>query len=311
MDNYVSFEENFIVQKDTLDEWNISATLEGNIDSKKLVVMVHGGGYDRDENGLYPIVEDGLPKRIDGKVIFTKKPFGNYQRLSYELSANDIDCAILRIDLRNHGKSLMDEKMDERDTSFIRFSNDLKDVINQVKEKYGYESVHLVGTCAGALTCLYYVTRNNTDIKSMTLVSPLSPYIISTDNPEHGFNYKKVMSIKNGEVKQFTKMKGMFEGIETIKEAESNFDLYDKINDDINIMYIASPSDRLIPWDITQNIIEKLNHKDNFNYKIIEKEKVHGNADHCFYDPQSSDALLTESYTFLNNQIEREKTLHF
>lgn len=83
-------EDFIIVQKGTKDEWNIGYTLEGNMSSNNLVVMVHGGGYDRDENG---------------KTILIKKPYGNYQRLSYELQVNDIDTAILRIDLRNHGKS--------------------------------------------------------------------------------------------------------------------------------------------------------------------------------------------------------------
>ena len=98
-------EDFIIVQKETKDEWNIGYTLEGNISSNNLVVMVHGGGYDRDENG---------------KAILIKKLYGNYQRLSYELQANDIDTAILRIYLRNHGKSLVNGKMD---SNFIREDN--------------------------------------------------------------------------------------------------------------------------------------------------------------------------------------------
>ena len=99
-------EDFIIVQKGTKDEWNIGYTLEGNMSSNNLVVMVHGGGYDRDENGFYPCIENGTVKRDEnGKTILIKKPYGNYQRLSYELQVNDIDKAILRIDLRNHGKS--------------------------------------------------------------------------------------------------------------------------------------------------------------------------------------------------------------
>lgn len=304
--------EDFItVQKGTKDEWNIGYTLEGNISSNNLVVMVHGGGYDRDENGFYPCIENGTVKRDEnGKAIFIKKPYGNYQRLSYELQANDIDTAILRIDLRNHGKSLVNGKMDERDTSFVRFANDLDSVIKQIKSKYGYQNIHIVGTCAGALTTTYYIAnkKDKEDIKSLTLISPLSPNALCTTNPNHGFNYKKNMLLLNGKIKQFTKMHGMFEGIKTIREARNNMNIYEKLNNGIPICYIASPTDRIIPYDISLDIINKLSNYDNFKPIILYDKEIRGNADHCFYDPQSSDRLLMVCTEFLSEQITKNKS---
>lgn len=297
------------VQENTIDEWYIGYTLEGNIKSKNLVIMVHGGGYDRDENGLYPCkINNTIKRDNNGKAILISKPYGNYQRLSYELQARDIDTAILRIDLRNHGKSLYNNKMDTRDTLFKRFANDLDSLIEYFINKYNYQNIHIVGTCAGALTTIYYLANKEspTNIKSLTLVSPLSPMVICTTNPNHGFNYKKNMAILNKEVKQFTKMKGMFEGIETLKEAKDNMNIYEKLDKDIPIYYIVSPTDRMIPYDISLSIIDKLKNYPWFNYIIINSKEIRGNADHCFYDPQSSDKLLTLCTDILTKEINKD-----
>lgn len=301
------------VQAGTKDEWKIGYTLEGNINSNNLVVMVHSGGYDRDENGLYPYMSNGKPLKDEkGKTLFTKNPFGNYQRLSYELQAEGIDTAILRIDLRNHGESLVNGKMDTRDTSFLRFSKDLDDVITQIKNTYNYQNIHIVGTCAGALTAIYYIANkiDTTNIKSLLLISPLSPNVLCTTNPNHGFNYKKNMMILNGEITQFTKMKGILEGITTIKEAQDNLNIYERLDKGIPIHYLISPTDRILPYDISLEIVKKLSKYDWFTYNTFFDKEVKGQADHCFYDPQSSDALLIESMNFLSEQlIKKEKII--
>ena len=56
----------------------------------------------------------------------------------------------------------------------VRVSNDLDSVIKQIKSKYGYQNIHIVGTCAGALTTIYYIAnkKDKEDIKSLTLISP-------------------------------------------------------------------------------------------------------------------------------------------
>lgn len=318
-------EENIVVQSGTSDEWNISGSLEGNINSKNLVIMIHGGGYDRHENGIYPVISDGKPKKeLKGDrlvSVFEKKPYGNYDRLSIELQARDIDTAIFRYDVRNHGKSLVNNEMDTRDTSWERFARDLSSIIKYLKFKYGYENIHLVGTCMGALTAQYYITgsgKNETidmndrdSVKSVTLISPLANEILCTNNEKHGFNYIKTQSIVNGEVKQFTKMKGLFEGIETVNEARRNLDLPEKVASTmLPIKYVVSYSDRLIPSDVSMRIIETMKSNPNFEYSILNKEEIRGAADHCFYDPQSSDACLLECTNYLENMIVRDNQLN-
>lgn len=46
--------EKLIVQKNTVDEFPIAYTLDGNLNSKNLIVMLHGGGMDHHEKGAYP-----------------------------------------------------------------------------------------------------------------------------------------------------------------------------------------------------------------------------------------------------------------
>ena len=76
----------------------IRGTLEGNISSDNLVVMLHSGGYDRHERGVKEV-----KKHKDGtKELIYYNPLGNYDYLTNLLKQ---DYCILRIDQRNHGLS--------------------------------------------------------------------------------------------------------------------------------------------------------------------------------------------------------------
>lgn len=311
-------EEKIIAQKGTIDEWPIYGCLEGNIESKNLVLMIHGGGYDRNENGIFPVMENGKPKKEESngksRMIYTNKPYGNYERLSTELQADEIDCAIFRMDVRNHGRSTNNGKMDTRDTEWTRFSRDLSSVIKYLKDKYGYENIHLVGTCMGALIAQYYIAgigankddymEERQNLRSATLISPLAPQMLCTTNPAHGFGYKKAEMIRNGEISQFTKMKGLFEGRKTLKEAEEHLDLAQRVaKTELPIMYISSPTDRIIPIDQTLEVINDMQVNPNFTSELLLKDEIRGLSDHCFYDPQSSDACLRTIVPFIENQI--------
>ena len=51
-----------IVQRGTKNEFPLRYTLEGNLESKNLMVMIHGGGMDHHEKGFYPTFdENGKP----------------------------------------------------------------------------------------------------------------------------------------------------------------------------------------------------------------------------------------------------------
>ncbi len=336
-------EKRFIVQKGTIDEWEIASSIEGNLESKNLVLMVHSGGYDRDENGFYPVLENGKIKKEwkDGKnkIVLTKKPYGNYQRLSGELQAENLDCCIVRIDVRNHGASTKNGQMDERETSWERFARDLSSVIDKVEEEFGSKSIHLVGTCLGALICQYYVTgtgrnesepmKNRGNVKSLTFISPLSTQVLSTENPKTELSKKRRKTIYE-EGKKFTLMKGLFEGKETIEEAKRNADLTEKVAQlEIPTLLITSKTDRLIPFEMTKQIIDCMKkYNPNFQEVILKRSEqngftvkdweeddevnTHGFADHCFYDPESSDICLRIETSFLKEQLEKEKELeHF
>ncbi len=75
------------------DNLIIRGVLEGKIEANDLVIMLHSGGYDRNERGV--------KQNKNGKKCFYN-PRGNYEYLSDILKS---DAAILRIDLRNHGLS--------------------------------------------------------------------------------------------------------------------------------------------------------------------------------------------------------------
>ena len=76
------------VQKFSENEWLIDGILEGNQNAENVVIMLHEGGYNRDENGLFPVIEGSVIKKENNKKIekywFWRKPlniFSKYLRL--------------------------------------------------------------------------------------------------------------------------------------------------------------------------------------------------------------------------------------
>ena len=131
------------VQKFSENEWLIDGILEGNQNAQNVVIMLHEGGYNRDENGLFPVIEGSAIKKENNKIIFQTKSYGNYEILTNSLIKND-DFATFRYDLRNHGKSLVNDKMDKRDTLYMRLAKDLRDVIKYLKNKYSFKKIYFI-----------------------------------------------------------------------------------------------------------------------------------------------------------------------
>ena len=110
----VVMEELIQVQRYSENECYISGLYEGNTKATYLVIMVHDGGNNKDENGAFPIVEDSNFKKIQGKIEFQEKEYGNYEILSNTLTLKD-EFGVFRYDLRNYGDSKLDNTVDKRD----------------------------------------------------------------------------------------------------------------------------------------------------------------------------------------------------
>ena len=291
------------VQKFSENEWLIDGILEGNQNAQNVVIMLHEGGYNRDENGLFPVIEGSAIKKENNKIIFQTKSHGNYEILTNSLIKND-EFATFRYDLRNHGKSLVNDKMDKRDTLYMRLAKDLRDVIKYLKNKYSFKKIYFIGTGIGALVIEYYLTKINdiplNDIKQIHLICPNSPKIIYNLNPKYQFSYQKQEYLLHHNT-QFTKIKGIFEGKKTIYEAEENYDIeieFAKLQ--LKTIYYLSTTDKLIPLELYLKILNKaqeINH--NIQYEIITKLNDYGNTDHGLYDKESSTYLLKQIYQII------------
>ena len=315
-----------IVQKGTENEFPIAYTLEGNLHSKNLLVMIHGGGMDLHEQGVYPFFDhEGKPVKhmIDGKMktVLFKQHIGNYDRIAGELEALDIDALIVRIDLRNHGASVLENgEMDKRDTSVLRFSGDVADVIQSVVEEFEIENIHLHGTCMGGLVsqCVAVgLTTSKTKeymnkIRSLFLNCPLAFEILGTMDPNDGFNYQKNKMILDGpNGTQFTKMKGLFEGKATLKESSLYFDLPEKVASlQLPTFYLYGKNDQLIPSEKSRFILERMK-AINPNITSFEMDVVnsHGVAQHCLYSPQCADMYLRLATQFYEDKIQKGRVL--
>ena len=284
------------VQKFSENEWLIDGIFAGNPAAKNIVIMLNEGGYTKDENGVFPLIENNIIQKKDNKIIFQTKKYGNYEILANTLIKSQEFCTF-RYDLRNHGKSLVNGKMDKRDTLYMRLAKDLRDILKYLKNKYAFQKIYLIGTGVGALTIEYYLSRlneiPNNDINHVYLICPNSPQIIYNLNPKYQFSYQKQdYLLQHNE--QFTKVKGIFEGKKTIYEAEDNYNIetnYAKLQ--IPTTYFLSATDKLIPIEIYLKILSKIQKINNsIQYEIINKIMDYGNTDHGLYDKESSTYML-------------------
>lgn len=310
-----------IVQRGTENEFPLRYTLEGDLNSKNLMVMIHGGGMDHHEKGFYTTFdENGKPvkKMINGKMktVLNEQHIGNYDRMVGELEAIEADTLIVRVDLRNHGESLLpDGTMDERDTSVLRFAGDILDLIHQIEEEREIENIDLVGTCIGGLIAECIATGTTTcnhedtveKIRSLFLNCPLSFHALTSTDPTDTFNYNKNKEILAG--KRFTKMKGMFEGKETFLEGLYHLDMPELVASvpNLKIFYLFGADDRLLKQEKSTAILkEMLKVNPNIEYYKMTQENSHGYPDHCLWSPQCSDLFLRIAMNFYHNVITKQ-----
>ena len=110
----------------------IRGSLEGNLDSDNLVVMLHSGGYDRHEQGIKEAKKNPETGKTE-KVFYN--PQGNYDYLTTMLKD---DYCVLRIDQRNHGKSGKNvdvQKLDEKLNEFNLSESEKQEIVKALHEK--------------------------------------------------------------------------------------------------------------------------------------------------------------------------------
>lgn len=110
----------------------IRGSLEGNLDSDNLVVMLHSGGYDRHEQGIKEAKKNPETGKTE-KVFYN--PRGNYDYLTTMLKD---DYCVLRIDQRNHGKSGKNvdvQKLDEKLNEFNLSESEKQEIVKALHER--------------------------------------------------------------------------------------------------------------------------------------------------------------------------------
>jgi len=292
------------VQKYSEDEWVISSYLDGNINSNTVVIMGHDAGLDYHENGVYPVIENDKIKKVNEKIQFTRKEYGNYDILTNTLKLYT-DYAILRYDLRNHGNSLINGEYDRRDFLYERNALDLDSIITFLQSNYGYKNFIFIGTGISCLIMEYYLVNKSNDINvlSCIFISPTSSKFYTIEDSKYAYLYQKKEYI-NKENKQFNKIKGIFEGKKTIEEAINNINIEDKYGFlNIPTMYILGIEDKLTPLDIYIHILEGIRKVNkNIDIYLIKKDDNYGNTDHAFYDRISCDEVLKDIYFYIKRR---------
>ncbi len=290
------------VQKFSENEWLISGLYEGNSTASHLVIMVHDGGCNKDENGAFPVTVDGQIKKVNGSVVFQEKEYGNYEILSNTLCLND-EFGVFRYDLRNYGYSRLDNNIDKRDMLYERYAKDLRDIIKYLRGKYPFKKVSFVGTGVGALIIEYYLTKYleipRNMVAKVILICPNSPKIIDNGDSKYSFSYQKRDYILKTN-RQFTKINGLYEGIKTVYEAENNYNLIiDYANMKIPTMFILSFQDKMYPWEILIQEIRKMQEiNSNIEVNLINQMTAPG-AFHGIYDEENSYKMLSYIYEYL------------
>lgn len=299
----VIMQELIQVQKFSENEWIISGLYEGNKLASHLVMMVHDGGCNKDENGAFPVIEKGILKKEQGKTVFQEKEYGNYEILSNTLTLKE-ENGVFRYDLRNYGNSKLDNRVDRRDMLYERYAKDLRDVLKYLRGKYPFKKVSFVGTGIGALVIEYYIAKYLEIPESMVgkvvFICPNSPRIIANLDSKYLFSYQKYDYIKRTN-KQFIKINGIYEGIKTIYEAENNYNLnIEYANKKIPTLFILSFNDKMYPWEVLSTEIREIQ-KINSDIEINIMNSLQDMALHGIYDEDSVKKMLENIYEFLRS----------
>lgn len=307
------------VHQGSENEWDISYYLFGNMKSKNLVFMIHGGGMDSREKAPY-LTE--IAYELTGKRVKTFEDMvqGNYEKLTDAILKINPDVLICRIDLRNHGQSLVNGEMDKRNTSFPLLADDAAELLRYIKTKFGIEQVEIVGTCMGCLVTEYMLTNpKNQDltqsVSAVVFNSPLSTQMLAFPTPDEKFNYNKYQFLMNSPVgTQYTKMKGVFDSLPTIEELKQRPSLhkeYARLG--IPTQIFLGYGDRLLPYKRAKFLADEMKSL-NPNCEIIKvsrsaekvinqdsiiKKIISQDANHCLYDPKSSYKFVSKASEFL------------
>lgn len=110
-----------------------------------MVVLVHGGGVDRDEDGFYITLAERL---------------------------EEAGFSSFRFDWRAHGKS----EGELEDMTLLSIVNDIRSAVNTALEQTKLGQVHLVGTSFGGGLSAYYTAKFPKMVKSLVLMNPLLNY---------------------------------------------------------------------------------------------------------------------------------------
>jgi alpha-beta hydrolase superfamily lysophospholipase len=124
----------------------LEGTLLSNDSSpKELAVLVHGGGVDRNECGIYTrLAEKLINKRMSS----------------------------FRFDYRAHGRS--EGKLEEM--TLLGIVNDIHSAVTFITKLTDLKKVHLVGSSLGGGLSAFYTARNPDQVKSLVLMNPLLNY---------------------------------------------------------------------------------------------------------------------------------------
>ena len=130
----------------TLDGLHLVGTLvTPQTPTSRAVVLVHGGGVTRDENGLFTRLAEGPA---------------------------EADVASLRFDLRGHGES----EGHQEDLTLSAILNDIRAAITHTRQETGAQAVSLLGASfAGGITA-YFAARSPEKLTSLVLINPLLNY---------------------------------------------------------------------------------------------------------------------------------------
>lgn len=109
------------------------------------VVLVHGGGVTREENGFFTRLASGLGKA---------------------------GVASLRFDLRGHGES----EGRQEEMTLLAHLNDIRVAIDHIRDEAGVTTVSLLGASFGGGLCAYYAAKRPYELARLVLLNPQLNY---------------------------------------------------------------------------------------------------------------------------------------
>jgi uncharacterized protein len=131
----------------TLDGLRLAGTLimpTGGA-AERAVVLVHGGGVNREEGGFFTRLAAGL---------------------------GEAGVASLRFDLRGHG----DSEGRQEELTLAAILNDIKAALAQVREEAGVRRLSLLGASFAGGVCAYYAARCAGELDRLVLLNPQLDY---------------------------------------------------------------------------------------------------------------------------------------